>query len=303
MSLSSGEPDTDPGSLWAVDDRHVVDASRLGGDIDDPREPGRELAVRSVGSGGQRFAFLLYRAPRNFDSASGSTSPLASRQAWLTVEFPRSSSMVSITIVRPLIVFIHGTGDDNDAWAQFPLWQNSANELGDFQPGTLPFQATRISFYWIWNSTGGVQENAETILPQLVTALRDWREATATAATQADVVTHSFGGFIARQVAPVILRELVEREHPLPVPIEHCRGCLEPLRPTPVLVPRLQALRLLLCGRVVDLRELAPGVGLEPLRDLVEGVDDPMVPAPLFLRVGVDVPQPGPDSQVPVPDH
>ena len=202
-TLVSGELDSSPGSLWGINDQHLVESSLIGGAVDTPHKVRRMLWVPTFVVGGQRFAFLLYRSPRNFDSSSGSTSELANRTAWLTVQLAGSSSAVTqaITIVRPLVIFIHGTGSDNDAWAQFPLWEDSANELNDFQPGTLPFQATRISFHWIWNSTGGVQENADTILPQLVSALRYWREATDTAATQAEVVTHSFGGFIARQVA------------------------------------------------------------------------------------------------------
>jgi hypothetical protein len=98
---------------------------------------------------------------------------------------PQLEETVTVTVVRPLVVFIHGTNADNDAWRQFPLWRDSANELHGFGPGALPFSATRISFNWIWNASGGVRENAATILPQLVAALRDWREATGTVATQA----------------------------------------------------------------------------------------------------------------------
>jgi len=39
------------------------------------------------------------------------------------------------------------------------------------------------------------------------------------------------------QVDPAGLRELVEGEHPVPVPVEHRRGRLEPLLPAPVLGP------------------------------------------------------------------
>ena len=192
----------DPGSLWAIDDQSVVDVSSPGGTIDG--QAGLPaLSVNSVVVNGRRYAFLLYRAPRNFDGAS--TAQLASRSASLVMTGFGSSQPVTVatlTIVRPLVVFLHGTFADNDTWASFPLWQNSANEMSNFQPSlsTLPFAADRISFNWIWNATGGVVDNAQTILAQLVRAVRDWREATGTAGTQADVVTHSFGGFVARQV-------------------------------------------------------------------------------------------------------
>ena len=195
----------DPGCLWAVDDPNVVDSSSQGGTIDaQGPPPPTALSVTSVVVNGRRYAFVLYRAPRNFDGAS-TAAQLASRSASLVMlglSAAQPVTVATLTIVRPLVVFLHGTFADNDTWASFPLWQNSANEMSNFQPSatTLPFAADRISFNWIWNGTGGVVENAQTILPQLVRAVRDWREATGAAATQADVVTHSFGGFIARQV-------------------------------------------------------------------------------------------------------
>jgi pimeloyl-ACP methyl ester carboxylesterase len=191
----------DPGSLWAIDDQSVVDVSSPGGTLDGQAGP-PALTVDSVVVNGRRYAFLLYRAPRNFDGSA--TAQLASRSPNLVMVGSSSAPVIvaTLTIVRPLVVFLHGTFADNDTWASFPLWQNSANEMSNFQPSasTLPFAADRISFNWIWNATGGVVDNAQTILPQLVRAVRDWREATGAAATQADVVTHSFGGFIAREV-------------------------------------------------------------------------------------------------------
>src|SRR5207247_10242811 len=109
--------------------------------------------------------------------------------------------VASPAIGRTVVAVGHGTFGDHAAWTSFPLWHDSANELDDWQPptsSTLPFATDRISYYWIWNATGGVVDDAATILPQLVRAVRDWREATRTAATQADVVTNSFGGFVAR---------------------------------------------------------------------------------------------------------
>ena len=200
IDLVSDEPEADPGSLWRIDDGRLVDTSEAGGAIQTSANDAPPLSVPSVVVDGQRYAFALYRAPRNFDTATGSTAHLASRTARIVAHDSGSTLTETLTIVRPLVVFIHGTAADNDTWLPFALWRNSGNEVHGFTGGTLPFQATRISFNWIWNATGGVRDNAVSILTQLTVALRDWREATGAAATQADVVTHSFGGVVARQM-------------------------------------------------------------------------------------------------------
>jgi pimeloyl-ACP methyl ester carboxylesterase len=198
VSVVSDLADADPGSLWTIQDPRVVDTTAQGGAIDSVVGP-RTITVPSFVVGAQRFAFVLYRSPRNFDSGAA-TAQIKDRTLHITAQTPASSVSQTITVLRPLVVFVHGTTADNDTWLQFPLWRDSSNEVHGFAAGTLPFDATRISFHWIWNSTGGAAENAATILAQLATAIRDWREATGAAATQADVVTHSFGGFVARQV-------------------------------------------------------------------------------------------------------
>jgi pimeloyl-ACP methyl ester carboxylesterase len=200
LELTSDVGGADPGSLWAVNDQGVVDVSAAGGAIDESQGPPRTtLTVPVVLVGQTHYALALYRSPRNFDGTD--TGRLASRTVRLVTGVAQP---ITLTIVRPLVVFVHGTFADNDTWIHFPLWRDSANEMSDFQPtlpGGPPFSADRISFDWIWNSTGHVVENAETILAQLVRAIRDWGLATGTAATQADVITHSFGGFVARQAA------------------------------------------------------------------------------------------------------
>lgn len=207
VALVSDHPEADPGSLWAINDQAVVDRSPSGGRIDEVSSDRRRLDIPTVVVGRKRYAFFVYRAPRNFDSLTDSTAHIASRTAQLVLRGGRlpddPTLQETLTIVRPLVIFVHGTFANNDAWLHFPLWRDSANELQNFQPlpGALPFAADRISYNWIWNATGGVVENAETILAQLVASVLYWREATGAAATQADVVTHSFGGFIARQTA------------------------------------------------------------------------------------------------------
>jgi hypothetical protein len=201
VTLVSDHPGANPGTLWSIDDARVIDPAALGGLIDVTGfARKRTLYLQSVLVGSHRFAFVLYRAPRNFDGPTESTAELPSRTVRISAHAADFTAVETVTVVRPLVVLIHGTNADNDAWLPFPLWRDSANEVHGFAPGALPFQATRISFSWIWNAMGGVHDSAAIILPQLVTAIRDWREATGTAATQADVITHSFGGVVARQV-------------------------------------------------------------------------------------------------------
>jgi pimeloyl-ACP methyl ester carboxylesterase len=103
--------------------------------------------------------------------------------------------------VRPPVVFVHGTFDDNSAWIDFDLWKNSANEINGYNAAaaSLPFDADRISYQWINLSGGHMSDNAATIVPQLTRSLQNWRDVAAAAGTQADVVTHSFGGPVTRQ--------------------------------------------------------------------------------------------------------
>src|SRR5262249_20036970 len=165
VSVVSDVMGSDPGTLWSISDGRLVDDSARGGEIDDIGLVGvRTITVPSFAVGSQRFAFVLYRSPRDFDGAG--VSDLAGRTARISAQTTTSSADKTIPLVRPLVVFLHGTSADNDAWAPFPLWRDSANEVHGFTGGTLPFQATRISFSWIWNATGGVEENAGTILPQ-----------------------------------------------------------------------------------------------------------------------------------------
>src|SRR5438876_2742772 len=70
-------PAADPGSLWAVDDHGITDASSQGGIIDTHPPGPSTLTVSTVVVGSRTFALLLYRAPRNFDG--GATGSLAGR--------------------------------------------------------------------------------------------------------------------------------------------------------------------------------------------------------------------------------
>jgi len=204
----------DPGGLYQVTDQSLLDTSKMGGNIDNLPFGAQQLTCKTVLVGQNRYAFALYRSPRNFDGDTKITGSFNERPVQISADFAtpgarrptsqglNAAAISQLTIVRPLVIFIHGTFSSTDSWMDFPLYENSANELHGYQfaEGNLPFQSARVSFRWLWNSTAGVQDNAMTILAQINLALADWRRQTSTAGTQADVITHSFGGLIARQV-------------------------------------------------------------------------------------------------------
>jgi pimeloyl-ACP methyl ester carboxylesterase len=188
------------GGLFAIDDQNLVDSSSDGGTIDGEDPGPTQLVVDTVVVGNQRYAFALYRSPRDFDVPGGSTNDLREYAIEVNLSQSNGSASEQITIVRPPVVFVHGTFDDNSAWLDFNLWKDSANEINNYAPtATLPFDADRISYQWIHLSGGHMSDNAATIVPQLTRSLQNWREVASAAGTQADVVTHSFGGPVTRQ--------------------------------------------------------------------------------------------------------
>jgi hypothetical protein len=199
FSLHSNDRPT--GGLFAIDDQGLLDTSEEGGEIGAAAPGQTALAVDSVVIGGARWAFALYRAPRDFDVTDGSSDALRNYPVDLALAAGDTSAMATITVVRPLVVLVHGTLDDNSAWIDFDLWEGSANDINGFDASsaTLPFDVDRISYQWIRLSAGPMAENGATIVPQLTRALQNWRQVSAAAGTQADVITHSFGGPVTRQ--------------------------------------------------------------------------------------------------------
>ena len=189
------------GGLFAVDDQRLVDRSPDGGAIDDLPDGPTDLSVATVLVDGQRWAFALYRAPRDYDPAD---PPLSSRTRAVTLSALQDGELLiagQFDIIRPLVIFLHGTGGDTSNWDPFPLWRDSANELNGFRGGMLPFYADRVSFQWISLAAGHLTDNGATVLAQLGRAIESWKTSLNAAATQADVVTHSYGGPVARQAA------------------------------------------------------------------------------------------------------
>lgn len=192
--------DLPSGGLFTIDDQRLVDSSAAGGGIDALPDGPAELEVDSVLVDGERWAFALYRAARDYDG----DTPLMSRERGLTLSVSQDEVLLNaapLRLVRPLVIFLHGTGGDTSNWDHFPLWRDSANELTDFGGGSLPFYTDRVSFQWISLSAGHLADNGATLVPQLGRSVDRWKTRLGIAATQADVVTHSYGGPSARQAA------------------------------------------------------------------------------------------------------
>src|ERR687898_827139 len=102
---------------------------------------------------------------------------------------------------------------------------------------------------------------------------------------------------------PVLARELVEGHHPLPVALERTPDLSVPALRAPGLKRPLQPLGLLARRGVGDLREQTPRLGLARKRQLVEDIQQAMVPAPLLCGLGEDRGQRAPDAEMPVADH
>ena len=214
LVLEKGSVDGPLGSLWAVDDQSLTDTTAAGGARDrldaggSTDEGPTELTVDPVSLDDEPWVFALYRAPRNFDAAGGGTDGLRERTIKIRVSVPSSPAAaeqtIEMTVVRPLLVFMHGTWDKPGTWDNFPLYAHSATAANDYQhggAGIAPFYADRVEFASLKRAAGPVLQNATHVLPQVIDRLRRWREKIEIAATQADVVTHSYGGPTMRYVA------------------------------------------------------------------------------------------------------
>src|SRR5215467_9760074 len=89
----------------------------------------------------------------------------------------------------------------------------------------------------------------------------------------------------------------------VPVVIEQLGGGLLAARAAPTSEPLLGRLGFAAARGVRDRAELRLGLFMETPRELVEHVEDAVVPASLFRSFWVDVAQRRPDAQVTIGDH
>ncbi len=207
MSVGAAGAD-DPGSLWNLEDLGLYDLSESGGQRDGQGRGPQELHVPVRVIEGKLWAFALYRAPRDF-ARNTNLQHHETRDVTLRVCVPGrlgegfdSLLYKEITVVRPLVLLVHGTFSSPDTWWSFPLFRQSGNDLNRYQvAGGKPFNVGRLSFASVDGAAGGAVKTARELLPQFTRTIRQWARLREVAATQADVVTHSYGGVVTRVAA------------------------------------------------------------------------------------------------------
>jgi pimeloyl-ACP methyl ester carboxylesterase len=164
----------------------------------------------------QGNAFALYQAPVDFDD--GVDSVRASRNVSLhlaSIDDPTFTADSQITIVRPLVMLIPGLWSKNhQTWNRFtPLVNNSMFEVveGDYDTGGFVVSASDPYYPpWLLNanlrgSALSLSYSTPIVLQQLQIWLQSFRNGAnpvglPVAAIQADIVGHSMGGLVARNM-------------------------------------------------------------------------------------------------------
>jgi len=205
------------------------------GNTGDTQFSQNQVTVTAGSANGAYYAFAVYRAPIDFarQGTSGGFQPgtcgavsktddqLACRSVSLQIQDISTNAppqTIPVTVVRPMVSLIHGTWGDPGDWDTFsPLVVGK----GSYDPrfsvfpvnykrpinGTIlatdPVESSPL-FTPRGNSLG-IQYNAPIVLEQIQSQLKPFKSganpaAVPVAAVQVDVVAHSLGGLIARQM-------------------------------------------------------------------------------------------------------
>ncbi len=137
------------------------------------------------------MAFAAYHAPMDFSSSPDSAEAgLPDRQVFIKVKLTTSTgetieSTSPLKIVRPPVVLVHGLWGSSGAWDGFsPLTTDTR-----FFIKRVDYRRTHGAFFAV---------NAPKVGDQIVSLIKNYKEATQVAAVQADVITHSMGGLLVR---------------------------------------------------------------------------------------------------------
>lgn len=157
------------------------------------------------------MAFVLYRAPLDFARSSADEN-LAYRDVYLRVQGSTGSVMISLRVIRPPVALVHGLWSDKSLWDKFgpyvtrdPRFKFIAVDYGEAirlessQPSDFNLMSAKASAL-------GVRYNAWTVETRVSLGIRHFKNGSnpvglPAAAIQADFVTHSMGGLIARYLA------------------------------------------------------------------------------------------------------
>jgi pimeloyl-ACP methyl ester carboxylesterase len=187
-------------------------------------EPGDQLpSAASATADSEGYAFLVYRAPIDFVRSSSNQDTLeASRSVSVHINYATQCSQqyatqtITLEIVRPPVVLIHGYAADYTTWDDFmtlfadPVFSIIPVNYGEYEPVAytspeLPLPTTphaagisevRESDLGFTESTGFVAGQIEQYIDQFKNGNNPLR--TQVAAIKADLVAHSMGGLIAR---------------------------------------------------------------------------------------------------------
>ncbi len=127
------------------------------------------------------------------------------------------TTTIPITIVRPPLIMIHGLWDSWQAWNSFSPLVSGAGSCGSQvlhssrqlrQSGQHPFQRSAHTQAQLQNASSnslGFQYNAPNVLGQILGWIENFNAGSISSAipvadTQVDIVAHSMGGDIARQL-------------------------------------------------------------------------------------------------------
>jgi hypothetical protein len=178
--------------------------------IDNQDSPAQQLTLTAVDTDIGPMAFAIYRAPRDF-SRSGRDDNAALRAVNVVAESESGTSGTSmaIWILRPPVVLVHGLWGSRADWNTFtplindPLRQffvrraDYNQDLAGRVTATVPGY-TPLVMRGIRGNALGFDYAAPIVLDQIRQALVDFRQQNSAAVAQADVITHSMGGTVAR---------------------------------------------------------------------------------------------------------
>jgi pimeloyl-ACP methyl ester carboxylesterase len=149
--------------------------------------PGTICAQSTGNAANSYFAFVLYRAPKDFVRLNNSVDPGLDHRR-VNVKIASSQTyQVPITIVRPPVELVHGLWGSIDSWMFFmPVLQNIP---GIYIDNPINYKSTNYL---------GFQFNAPNVLDALRQKITSFKSKNLIAAVQADVIAHSMGGDIIR---------------------------------------------------------------------------------------------------------